>query len=83
MTYDQGQHLFAVILSEPEGEERFRTTVLACDQEQAVQKAAHLAERLNVEVELVASTENISPAAIALLADETDAVQVRESASEE
>jgi hypothetical protein len=53
MTHDQGQHSFAVILGEAEGEERFRTTVIASNREQAVEKAEPLAKRLNVGVEFV------------------------------
>lgn len=61
MTRDEGQRTFAVILGEAEDEERFRTTVMACDREQAIEKAALLAERLNVEVELVMPAENLPP----------------------
>jgi hypothetical protein len=59
MTHDQGQHSFAVILGDADGDERFRTMVMAYDREQAVEKAALIAERLNVKIELVEPAENL------------------------
>lgn len=53
MAHNQGQYSFTVILSDVDGNERFQTTVMAKDREHAIQKAALLAERLGVEVELV------------------------------
>ena len=63
MTHDH-QHSFAVILSEADGEERFRTTVMASDREQAVEKAEQLAER--IEVELVEPAGNLPVARVTL-----------------
>jgi len=59
MTHDQGQHSFTVVLGEADGDERFITAVMADDRQQAVEKAALLAERLGIEVELVEPVENL------------------------
>jgi hypothetical protein len=59
MAHDQGQHSFAVILGEAQGDERFRTTIMAGDRDQAIERAVLLAERLHVEVELVEALENL------------------------
>jgi hypothetical protein len=50
---------FAVVLSEAESEERFRTTISAASLDAALAKAARLAERLHADVELVEPMRNL------------------------
>jgi hypothetical protein len=65
------QQSFAVILTEADGEERYRSTILAANQDAAVEKAERMAARLNVEVEMVEPMLNMPMARVTLLAEET------------
>jgi len=72
---------FAVVLSEAESEERFRTTISAASLDAALAKAARLAERLHADVELVEPMRNLPIAQVMPLAEEPaeDAAQARGS----
>ena len=54
MQEHQGQRSFAVILSGHARREWFRHTIMANDQDHALEKAARMARRMQVELESVA-----------------------------
>lgn len=69
----QRDQSFAVIMSEADGEERYRSTILAANQDAAVDKADRMAARLHVDVELVEPTRNMPSAQVTRLVEETAA----------